>query len=504
MRRAARCTGGLEPMAPTVATESGRVRGSQHAGIARFLAVPYAAAPVAARRFCAPMPHPGWEGVRDATARGPNAPQVSRPFPNLNIAPVIGSGWRRGDEFLTANVWTPDPGARNLPVAVFIHGGACVAGENDAAVHDGTRFARSGIVCIAINYRLGVEGFLPIPGVPTNLGLRDQIAALEWVRRNAAAFGGNPDDLTVFGESAGAMCIANLLESPLAKGLFRRAIVQSGHGSMVRSRAVGSRLVDALAVRLGVPPNIDGFRTCSEERCLAAIEAISRPGAIDLREADGRDPTYGLTRFLPIHGDDVLPEPPLTALARGAGAEVELMIGTNREEMNLYFVPTGVIRNLTDEAALAALQAVEPQARAVLEDYRAARPDAAAGAVYADATTDLVFRWPARRFAAAHRGATHVYEFEWRSNAAGGELGACHAVELPFVFDTLASCTGADGLAGDAPPQDLADRVHRLWVDFMSGRALPWAAYDPESRNVRMLARDVTETEKEMLAARHP
>jgi para-nitrobenzyl esterase len=487
----------------SVATESGRVRGAQHAGILRFLAVPYAAAPVGERRFCAPIPHPGWVGVRDAAARGPNAPQVSRPFPNLNVAPLIGSGWRRGDEFLTANVWTPDRGALNLPVAVFIHGGAWVAGENDATVHDGTRFAHSGIVCIAINYRLGVEGFLPIPGAPTNLGLRDQIAALEWVRRNAAAFGGNPDDVTVFGESAGALCIANLLTSPLAKGLFRRAIVQSGHGSMVRSRAVASRLVEALADRLGVPPNVDGFRSCSEERCLAAIEAVSQPGALDLREPDGRDPTYGLARFLPIHGDDVLPELPLSALSRGAGADVELLIGTTREEMNLYFVPTGVTRSLTDEAALAALQAVEPQARAVLEDYRAARPEAAAGAVYAAATTDLVFRWPARRYAAAHRGATHVYEFEWRSNAVGGELGACHGLELPFVFDTLASCSGADGLAGDAPPQELADRVHRLWVNFMSGRALPWAAYDSASRNVRMLAQDVTESEPSMLAARH-
>jgi para-nitrobenzyl esterase len=490
-------------MTPVVATESGRVRGSLHAGIVRFLAVPFAAAPVAERRFCAPLPHPGWEGVREAAARGPNAPQTRRPFPNLNVTPLIGGGWRRGPEFLTVNVWTPDPGAGNLPVAVFIHGGACVAGENDAAVHDGTRFARSGIVCIAINYRLGVEGFLPIPGVPTNLGLRDQIAALEWVRRNAAAFGGNPDDLTVFGESAGAMCIANLLASPKARGLFRRAIVQSGHGSMVRSLAVGSRLVEALAARLGVAPNVDGFRSCPEERCLAGIEALAPPGAIDLREPDGRDPSYGLTRFLPIHGDDVLPEPTLAALARGAGADVELLIGTNREEMNLYFVPTGLTRSLTHDAALTALQAVEPQARAVLEDYRAAHPDAAPGTVYAAATTDLVFRWPARRLAAAHRGATHVYEFEWRSNALAGELGACHAVELPFVFDTLACCTGADGMAGDAPPQGLADRVHGLWVDFMSGRALPWPQYDAASRKVRMLARDVTKSEPNMLAARH-
>jgi para-nitrobenzyl esterase len=489
---------------PIVAVESGRLRGSVRDGVSRFLGVPFAAAPVGPRRFCAPVPCAAWDGVRDATSRGPNAPQVLRPFPNIDIAPVVGSGWRHGAEFLSANIWTPDPGAGGLPVAVFIHGGAWIAGENGAAVHDGTQFARDGVVCIAVNYRLGVEGFLPIPGVPTNLGLRDQIAALEWVRLNAAAFGGNPGNLTVFGESAGALSIANLIASPLTPGLFKRAIVQSGHGSMVRSPVTASRLVEKIASMLGVSPDVEGFRSCTEQRCLQAVEAVSKPGAdIDLREANGRDPTYGLTRFSPVSGDDVLPEPTLAALSRGAGADVDVLIGSNREEMNLYFVPSGVIKNLTDDISLSALQAFEPHAREVLEAYRAARPAASPGLRYADATSDLVFRLPARHFAAAHRGRTHLYEFDWRSPAVDGELGACHGLELPFVFDTLASCTGPNGLAGVEPPQELADRIHRVWIDFMGGRAPEWPEYDESTRQVRWLARGATLEDPDMLAAKY-
>jgi para-nitrobenzyl esterase len=493
-----------------VIIESGRIRGEVTDGITRFLGVPYAAAPVTERRFAAPVPHASWNGIRDATTAGPNAPQSPRPFPRLNMSPLIGSGWRRGDDYLSANIWGPseaipaaasaaEAGARRgsaagnaatgagLPVAVFIHGGAWIAGDKDAPVHDGTGFARSGVVCVAINYRLGIEGFLALPGAPINLGLRDQIAALEWVRRNAHSFGGDPDNVTVFGESAGAMCIANLIASPLAVGLFRRAIVQSGHGSMVRSAESATRLVEALAAKLGILSTVEGFRGRSIEHCLTALEEVSQPGALDLRDAQGRDPTYGLTRFLPVYGDDVLPEHPLTSLARGAGANVDLLIGTNREEMNIYLVPTGVVQSLTRESALAALRTVDPYAEAVFEEYRAQQPDASPGKIYARVLTDLVFRLPARQFAAAHQGPTYCYEFAWRSPALNGELGACHALELPFVFDTLACCTGANGIAGTCPPQTFADTVHGLWVDFMHGRPMPWPNHDAPSRHVHLL-----------------
>jgi len=225
-----------------VTITSGKVRGVGEDGVTWFRGIPYAAPPVGDLRFALPADHAPWSDVRDATVSGPSAPQVLKPFPALDVAPLVGAAWVQGDDYLTASIWTPDPEAKALPVMVFIHGGAFVLGCNDTGITDGSAFARSGVVLIAINYRLGIDGFVPIPGAPTNLGLRDQIAALKWVQRNAAAFGGDPDNVTVFGESAGAMSVANLVASPLARGLFRRAIIQSGHGSMVRPISVASRL----------------------------------------------------------------------------------------------------------------------------------------------------------------------------------------------------------------------------------------------------------------------
>ena len=261
----------------------------------------------------------------------------------LDLAALIGVGAMPGENFLAANIWTPDPAAMGLPVMVFIHGGAFLLGSKDAPIYDGAAFARSGVVLVSINYRLGLEGFVHIPGGDSNLGLRDQIAALEWVRDNADAFGGDGANVTVFGESAGAMTIADLVASPLAKGLFRRAIVQSGHGALVRRIPTALRLTRLLAKRLKVSPDIDGFRSRSLEDGLAAVAWASEPNVrVDLRDERKREPTLGLSKFIPVCGDEVLPDAPMDALKKGVGAEVDLLIGSNRDEMNLYFVPTGV------------------------------------------------------------------------------------------------------------------------------------------------------------------
>lgn len=465
---------------PAVMTQAGKVRGLSKDGVYRFLGVPYAAAPVGPRRFELPQPPEPWDGERDATRFGPTAPQIVRDFPDLDMAPLVGSGWGKGDDYLNVNIWTPDPGARGLPVMVFIHGGAFVAGSNTPTVYDGTSFAKNGVVLMSINYRMGIEGFLPIDGVPTNLGLRDQIAALQWVRDNASAFGGDPGNVTVFGESAGAMTIADLVVSPLARGLFRRAIVQSGHGSMVRSVGVAKKTTRRLARLLKVRPNRKGFESRSVEACLAAQDQVQLPTArLDLREENGREPAYGLSRFLPVHGDDVLPNAPLQALRKGAGSEVELLIGTNVEEMRIYFVPTKVVDKLSRLLAWLVLRASEPRAGKLLKAYGMGRRGEKPGEVLTRAMTDLVFRLPARRFAAAHRGRTHYYEFGWKSPAFGGRLGACHALELPFVFNTTQACAGETGFVGANPPQDMADRIHRIWIGFARDGSLPWPEYAP-------------------------
>lgn len=205
---------------------------------------------------------------------------------------------------------------------------------------------------------------------------------------------------------------------------------------------------------------------------------------------------------MPVYGDDVLPEHPVTALRKGAGADVELIVGTNAEEMNLYFVPSGVKRKIGKFLANFVTKRAEPKAKEVLKAYgideRGKRP----GDAFTEALTDLVFRLPARRFAAAHQGRTHVYDFSWRSTAYDGALGACHAIELPFVFNTLSTVAGAKGLAGENPPQDLADRMNRIWADFARTGALPWPEYEAATRIVYDPATDKAAPEAPMPAER--
>ncbi len=490
-----------------VRTLAGDIAGVVDKGVRCFRNVPFAAPPTGDRRFAAPQPVTAWTGVRGPVEVDANAPQRIRAVPGLDVVALIGNGWVEGDDYLTLNVWRPDDDSSALPVMVFIHGGGFVVGSKDAPVQDGATFARDGVVCIAINYRLGVDGFLPIPGIPTNLGLRDMLAALAWVQREAAAFGGDPDNVTVFGESAGAMAIADLVTSPLAKGLFRRAIIQSGHGGMTRDIGVAQRLVAKMAKLLGVAPTREGFASASTEAVLDAVETVSLPTTrLDLRGPDGREPVFGISRFVPVHGDDVLPTAPLEALKAGMGAEIDILIGSNAEEMNLYLVSSGVRDKIGRLLAWLALRRSQPQAWSVLKAYGTDRRSGgrqSGGRALAEAMTDLVFRWPARRFAEEHRGRTHVYEFEWRSTAFAGELGAAHAVEIPFVFDSLATATGPEGLLGKKAPQELATRMHRLWIDFARDGSLPWAPFERDTRQVYRIAAGTAAHEPVMPAARY-
>ncbi|RZT84519.1 para-nitrobenzyl esterase [Pseudonocardia sediminis] len=482
--------------APVVRTTAGRVRGIRIDGppgsepVVRFRSVPYAAPPEGPLRFAAPAPAPAWDGVREAGGEpGPNAPQPVRAIAGgLDMTPVIGTGWRPGSDYLTADVWTPDPAAGGLPVMVFVHGGAFVAGEAAAPVYDGEAFARSGVVLVSVNYRLGAEGFLPLPGGETNVGLRDQLAALAWVRDNAAAFGGDPEQVTVFGESAGAMSVGVLLGSPLSAGLFRRAILQSGGAEMARGgpdRTTSFR--DLLCGELGMTADADALRARPVADLVAAQGTVDVPGGRgDLREPDGSDPGFGIGVFMPVLGDDVLPRSPLDALRDGASAGIDVLAGSNSEEMNLYFAPTGLLEVLTEEQARAALGTVRPDAEALMDGAGDGTP----GQRYARVLTELVFAGPTRRVLAAHTGRSFGYEFAWRSPACDGRLGACHALELPFVFGTLDRAAAPDGLPGEKPPAELSERMHRAWVRFATTGDPGWPARDDADPRIQRFDAD--------------
>lgn len=466
---------------PVVTTAQGAVRGLRRGTVHTFRNIPYAAPPSGAGRFAPPRPHAPWDGVRDARKPGPNAPQSARTLGTVEMTPYFGTGWSRGADYLTVDICAPAERGAGLPVMVFVHGGGFVAGSTRSALYDGAAFARDGVILVTLNYRLGIAGFLDIPGAPANRGLLDIVAALRWVRENIAAFGGDPDNVTLFGQSAGATLVGGVLATPAAAGLFRRAIVQSGSGLGAFTTEQAARVTAAAAEMLGIGRHVEAFAEISDERL---VETASRLAGIDLHTARHRDPLIGLSPFGPV-----LDTQPAHAVAAGASADIDLLVGTNTEEGNLYLVPVGKYAGSTaadiDEVAARA----HPDPAHLVETYRKSRPEASFAELRSAIMGDALFGAGSRALADAHAGhprsATYAYEFAWRSQALDGELGATHAVELPFVFDLVdrPELHGPHALLGPvAPPTDLATRVHETWIRFAGSGDPGWAAYDTERK----------------------
>ncbi|MBQ0927053.1 carboxylesterase/lipase family protein [Saccharopolyspora endophytica] len=472
----------------TLTTTGGAVRGSTSGGVRRFLDIPYAAPPRGTGRFAAPEPHRGWPGVRDATRPGPTAPQPRRDgFATLDMSPFFGPGWVRGEDYLTVNVWSPQHAERR-PVMVFVHGGGFVAGSNRSPLHDGTAFARDGVVLVTLNYRLGIPGFLDVPGAPRNRGLLDVIAALRWVQDNADAFGGDPGNLTLVGQSAGATLVAALLATDDATGLFRRAIVQSGSGTGAFSPNQAAVVTRAAASALGVDPTVAGFSAVPDERLVEVMPGLT---GLDLRTGAEFDPLVGLTPF-----DVVLERQP----AESDVAEVDLLVGSNAEEGNLYLAPQGELGTSTAEDVRDLAARVHRDPDALVAAYRAQRPGAVHGQLRAAILGDAMFTAGGRKLADA-RGNAHVYEFAWRSTAVGGRLGAAHSVELPFVFDLLdlPMLRGPQALLGAGePPAGLATEMHGAWVSFATTGDPGWPRFGAQRRIRRFDAVSETTTSRDL------
>ncbi len=548
-----------------VETRRGPVRGASEGGLAVFRGLPFARPPVGPLRFRPPEPPSPWSGVRDAARFGPSAAQNG-----ALIGPLMSLGiTRTGEDCLYLNIWTPAADRGRRPVLVWIHGGAFILGSGSQLLYDGATLARRGdVVVVTINYRLGALGFLRLRDrfgerLPAggNEGLLDQVAALEWLRDEIAAFGGDPGNVTIFGESAGAMSCATLLGVPRARGLFHRAILQSGAANFLWPRDTATRVTDHVLADLAVS-SPEELRAADPARLLAAqrrlfmevmlgehhvLGALSPAGQrvagalflglslarrrfgrvasplsrrlLEVLRRRGRRgapaaPTMAALRalrarglpFQPVIDGDVIPRDPLAAIRDGEARAVPLLIGTNLDEARL-FAPMDPEATTLDEAELLVrcgdvIPGGTDAARRAIAVYREARSARGErvepGDLWFAIESDRTMRHPAMRLAAlhaVHQPETYAYLFTWPSPAMGGLFGACHALELPFLFGTLGHPLFRPFTGKGPEAQTLAARIQDAWIAFArTGRPGhagigDWPAYDAARRRTMILDR---------------
>ena len=464
-------------MEPIVELASGKVRGSIDGPLSVFRGIPYARPPVGPLRFGAPQPPEPWTGVRAATEFGPAPAQSTidvEYVPGFSLWEGIGT---TSEDCLTLNVWTSGLTGRR-PVVVWIPGGAFLKGSGSQDLYDGSTLARRGdVVVVTPNYRLGVFGFLGLDDerFAPNAGLLDQLAVLEWVADHAAAFGGDPGNVTLMGESAGAISVAALMTSARAAGRFNRVVAQSGAGRRLPSAGKAMELAERVLIILGLDrARANDLLHVPTDRLLSAQVAVS----VDVRRDD-----LG-AGFQPWLDGDVLTEQAVDGPVAGCADGVPFLAGTTKHEMNLFRVLLPALRTLDDAGLVAGAQRlVGEAAHDMVAAYRAARPDAAPVELFEAIWTDREFRIPSLRATeaqAARSAATYSYLFTWPSPAPG--IGSCHGIDLPFVFGTLDS-KGADAFAGSGPAAEaLATRVQDAWLSFARTGDPGWPAYDPKTR----------------------
>jgi para-nitrobenzyl esterase len=454
---------------PVVETTSGKVQGVLRKDLYIFCGIPYAAPPVGGRRWLPPSPPQPWAGVRPATEFACTAPQSPMGIEFLEPP----QRQLQGEDCLCLNIWTPGLDEARRPVMVWIHGGFFTAGAGSWLVYNGRSLStREDVVVVTINYRLGLLGFLNLNEVTKgripatgNEGLLDQVLALEWVRDNISRFGGDPNNVTIFGESAGAMSEGVLLAMPRARGLFHKAILQSGAAhhvnSVERAEKVSKLFLNIVSIE---PAEVDKLRSLNDKQIISAQEQFM---------AAALDPESGMGGGLPIgpvFDGDVVPEWPLRGIAVGSADHVPILIGTNLDEWKLFAVWD---KNLINSSEADLLQRCERltagHAAELIETYRRARVRRHLAVTPAELfeaiQTDRFFRMPAIRLAEAHyrrQQATYMYLFDWVSPLFNGKLGACHALDLGFVFGILdANFTGADEEA-----RGLSAKMQDAWTSF--------------------------------------
>jgi para-nitrobenzyl esterase len=470
------------PSPSVVAIDSGRLQGAAADGVLAFKGVPFAAPPVGDLRWRPPQPVTPWTGVRPATAIGHDC--LQGPIPG-----DPGLGTELSEDCLYLNVWRPAEATKGkLPVMVWIYGGGLVNGGTQPAIYQGDNFARGGVVFVSLNYRLGRFGFFAFPALTAehpdelkgNYAFMDQIAALKWVRRNIAAFGGDPDNVTVFGESAGGYSVHTLIASPLGKGLFKKAIVESGGGRDQLGAAPTLPAGEAIGVAFAHAQGIESGDASALAK-LRALPADKVTGGLSMRTFLTQSP---VTYSGPLTDGKLIVEPPAAAYRAGRNAKVALIAGANGADLGLNFSPTldAVMTPFGDKRD-AALAAYDPQGTRQLP------------AIRARVGMDQMMLEPAR-FAVAAVAAQGLPAWTFRFDYVGEALkarapnGAPHASEIPFVFDKyeapyIAMVSPSRAGQPGATDKAVAAMIHGYWLNFArtgdpNGPGLPpWPRYDP-------------------------
>jgi para-nitrobenzyl esterase len=462
-----------------VETKQGLVEGMEEGNVRVWKGIPFAKKPVEELRFQPPEVHEGWGGTLDCSSFGPICPQ------NPEVAAMLGApAANMSEDCLYLNVWAPEVEKENLPVMVWIHGGAFRAGSGSSPLYDGSAFAENGdVIVVTLNYRLGAFGFLHLAGLDSsytgNVGLLDQIAALSWVKENIKAFGGNPEEVTIFGESAGSMSIASLLTMPAAKGLFKRAIMESGAEQVLPPKSAAA-VAEAVLDELGIDKqDLKSLTEIPAEKIIEAAGKVNQGAGLSML-------------FQPVVDGDTVPDYPLKAISEGAAKEIPIIIGTNHDEGSFFFRPGSnpmpeQVRNATmmKMAGRELFGEIQDQYPATIEGQ-------------AQFMTDFVFWRPSLNYAEAQTkyASVWMYRFDWHIPNHPVVAKASHGLEIPFVFTHYGYLKRLE-VDVDEGVKNLARQMQDAWISFAktgnpnhAGSGMNWPSYNIEDRSTFIFNRE--------------